>query len=73
MICWEHIDLKIRDSHKLDFAGKLYALDASLLTTDVAGSQYSFSPLAKSEIERVINVQRRDVNTHEEEFEMLSK
>ena len=52
----------ISDSHKLDFAGKLYAPDDSLLTIDVAGSQYSVSPLAKSEKEIVIGEQR-DVNT----------
>ena len=37
----------ISDSHKLDFAGKLYTPDDSLLTIDVAGSQYSVSPLKK--------------------------
>ena len=63
----------ISDSHKLDFAGKLYTSDDSLLTIDVAGSQYSVSPLAKSKKEIVIDVQRRDVNAQEEEFEMLLK
>ena len=58
----------ISDSHKLDFAGKLYTPDDSLLTIDVAGIQYSFSPLAKSEKETVIEDQRGDVNTQEEEF-----
>ena len=62
----------ISDSHKLDFAGKLYAPDDSLLTIDVAGSQYSVSPLAKSEKEIVIGEQR-DVNTQEEEFEKMLK
>ena len=62
----------ISDSHKLDFAGKLYTPDDSLLTIDVAGSQYSVSPLAKSEKEIVIGEQR-DVNTQEEEFEKMLK
>ena len=62
----------ISDSHKLDFAGKLYTPDDSLLTIDVAGSQYSVSPLAKSEKEIVIDEQR-DVNTQEEEFEKMLK
>ena len=46
---------QISDSHKLDFAGKLYTPDDILLTIDVAGSQYSFNPLAKSEKETVID------------------
>ena len=62
----------ISDSHKLDFAGKQYIPDDSLLTIDVAGSQYSVSPLAKSEKEIVIGEQR-DVNTQEEEFEKMLK
>ena len=62
----------ISDSHKLDFAGKLYTPDDSLLTIDVAGSQYSVSPLAKSEKEIVIGEQR-DVHTQEEEFEKMLK
>ena len=63
----------ISDSHKLDFAGKLYTPDDSLLTIDVAGSQYSVSPLAKSEKEIVIDEQR-DVNAQEEEeFEKMLK
>ena len=62
----------ISDSHKLDFAGKLYTPDDSLLTIDVAGSQYSVSPLPNREKEIVIDEQR-DVNTQEEEFEKMLK
>ena len=63
----------ISDSHKLDFASKLYTPDDSLLTIDVAGSQDSFSYFAKSEKKMVIDEQRGDVNTQEEEFEKLLK
>ena len=38
----------ISDLHKLGFAGKLYTPDDSLLTIDVAGSQYSFVLLLKA-------------------------
>ena len=63
----------ISDSHKLYFAGKLYTPDDSLLTIDVAGSQDSFSSLAKSEKEMVIDEQRGAMNTQEEKFEKLLK
>ena len=39
----------------------------------MARSQYSVSSLAKSKKEIVIDEQRRDVNTQEEEFERLLK
>ena len=39
----------------------------------MAGSQYSFSLLAKSEKEIVIDEQRGHVNTQEKELEMLLK
>ena len=63
----------ISDSHKLYFAGKLYTPDDSLLIIDVAGSQDSFSSLAKSEKEMVIDEQRGAMNTQEEKFEKLLK
>ena len=73
MIHWEHIYPQSQTHiYKLNFAGKLYTPDDSLLTIDVAGSQYSVSPLAKSEKEIVIGEQR-DVNTQEEEFEKMLK
>ena len=71
MIHQEHIDPQSQTSIRLIFASKLYTPDNNLLTIDVAGSQDSLSCLTKSEKEIVIDEERGDVDTQEEEFEKL--
>ena len=73
MINKEHIDPQSQTRISLILLVNYTAPDDSLLTIDVAGSQDSFSFLAKSEKEMVIDEQRGDVNTQEEEFEKLLK